>query len=85
MMEEWVLRVELQKEKKEVFKRRADMLFRLKQGEFITLQMERIKKVQSKWPEIKKDLPEKRVQFSEAESQSNFVRVYQEARALFKG
>ncbi|WP_240751514.1 type IV secretory system conjugative DNA transfer family protein [Flagellimonas onchidii] len=72
------------KGEKEVSKRRADIFFRLKQGEFITFADGKDKKVRFRLSKIKKELPEKREQFSQVELQSNFEKVYQEVRSLFK-
>ncbi|WP_298487041.1 type IV secretion system DNA-binding domain-containing protein [uncultured Maribacter sp.] len=71
------------KGEKEVSKRRADIFFRLKQGEFITFADGKDKKVQFTLPKIEKELPERRKQFSEAELQSNFEQVYRDIRSLF--
>ncbi|WP_282089239.1 type IV secretory system conjugative DNA transfer family protein [Aquimarina algiphila] len=73
------------KGEKEVSKRRADIFFRLKQGEFITFADGKDKKIRFELPEIKKELPEKRTQFSQAELKLNFERVYNEASSIFKG
>lgn len=72
------------KGEKEVSKRRADIFFRLKQGEFITFADGKDKRVRFKLPKIEKQLPEKNIHFSQAELQSNFEKVYQEVRSLFK-
>jgi len=71
------------KGEKEVSKRRADSFFRLRQGEFITFADGNDKKVRFSLPEIKKELPEKRNQFSLDELRLNFEKVYQEVRSLF--
>lgn len=72
------------KGEKEVSKRRADVFFRLKQGEFIAFADGKDKKVWFKLLEIKKELPEERTQFSQLELQFNFEKVYKEARSMFK-
>lgn len=72
------------KSEKEVSKRRADIFFRLKQGEFITFADGKDKKISFKLPKIEKSLPEKIIQLPQSELQLNFERVYQEAKSLFK-
>ncbi len=72
------------KGEKEVSKRRADIFFRLKQGEFITFADGKDKKVWFKLQKIEKYLPKKSRQFSESELQENFEKIYQEARSIFE-
>ncbi len=72
------------KGEKEVSKRRADTFFRLKQGEFITFADGIDKKVQFKLPKIEKQLPEQSTQFSQAELQLNFERIYSDVKSLFE-
>ena len=69
---------------KEIPKIRADVFFRLKQGEFITYADGRDKMVQFKLQQIERGLPEKVKAFSDKELHDNFERVYQEARSIFK-
>lgn len=69
---------------REVAKIRADVFFRLKEGEFITFADGKDRKVQFKLPKIEKRLPTKRQDYSEADLQANFDRVYKEARSIFK-
>ena len=69
---------------KEIPKIRADVFFRLKQGEFITYADGMDKKVQFKLPKIQRGLPEESKQFSQADLEANFDRVYDEARSIFK-
>ncbi|MEO2070879.1 MAG: type IV secretion system DNA-binding domain-containing protein [Zunongwangia sp.] len=69
---------------KEIPKIRADVFFRLKQGEFITYADGEDKKVQFKLAKIKRGLPEESKQFSQADLEANFERVYDEARSIFK-
>lgn len=71
------------KGEKEVSKRRADIFFRLQQGEFITFADGRDRKVRFKLPQIVKQLPKKRSEYSPSELQQNFERVYHDARSLF--
>mgnify|MGYP003631904674 CR=1 FL=1 len=68
---------------KEIPKIRADVFFRLKQGEFITYADGRDNKVQFKLQRIKRGLPEKTKQFSMADLEDNFERIYEEARSIF--
>ncbi|SFN40664.1 Type IV secretion-system coupling protein DNA-binding domain-containing protein [Bizionia echini] len=69
---------------KEIPKIRADVFFRLKQGEFITYADGKDKKVQFKLRSIKRELPPESNQFSQADLTANFERVYDEARSIFK-
>ena len=71
------------KGEKEVSKRRADIFFRLSQGEFITFADGKDKRVWFKLQEIEKHLPEDRIQFSRAELHTNYLRIYQEVKFLF--
>ena len=68
---------------KEIPKIRADVFFRLKQGEFITYADGKDKKVQFKIAEIKRELPNETKQFSKADLKANFERVYEEAKSIF--
>jgi len=72
------------KGEKEVSKRRADIFFRLKQGEFITFADGKDKKVRFRLPKIQKKLPEKNGQYSQSELQLNFERIHLEVQLLFK-
>ncbi|WP_231556222.1 type IV secretory system conjugative DNA transfer family protein [Gillisia sp. Hel_I_29] len=69
---------------KEVPKIRADVFFRLKQGEFITYADGKDKKVQFKLQKIERELPRGAKEFSNADLEANFERVYEEARSIFK-
>ncbi len=69
---------------KEIPKIRADVFFRLKQGEFITYADGKDKKVQFKLADIQRELPKASKPFSQAELENNFERVYEEAKSLFK-
>ena len=69
---------------REVAKIRADVFFRLKEGEFITFADGKDRKVQFKLQKIEKRLPTKQQDYSEADLQANFDRVYEEARSIFK-
>lgn len=69
---------------REVAKIRADVFFRLKEGEFITFADGKDRKVQFKHPKIEKLLPTKQQDYSDADLQANFDRVYEEAKSIFK-
>ena len=69
---------------KEIPKIRADVFFRLKQGEFITYADGTDKKVQFNLQRIKRELPGKTKQFSSADLEDNFEKVYEEARSIFE-
>ncbi|OEJ99182.1 mobilization protein [Flavivirga aquatica] len=69
---------------REVAKIRADVFFRLKEGEFITFADGKDRKVQFKLPKIEKRLPTKQRNYSDADLQANFDRVYKEVRSIFK-
>ena len=69
---------------KEIPKIRADVFFRLKQGEFITYADGRDKKVQFKLAKIQRQFPEATKEYSNADLEANYERIYDEARSLFK-
>ncbi|WP_323028286.1 type IV secretory system conjugative DNA transfer family protein [Gelidibacter japonicus] len=69
---------------KEIPKIRADVFFRLKQGEFITYADGTDKKVQFKLEKIQRGLPEETKLFSIDDLEENFERVYKEVRTIFK-
>lgn len=69
---------------KEIPKIRADVFFRLKQGEFITYADGKDKKVQFKLANIKREFPKGSKQFSQTDLEANFERVYEEVRSIFK-
>ena len=68
---------------KENPKIRADVFFRLKQGEFITYADGKDKRVQFKLQNIKRELPIGLKEYSNEELETNFERVYEEARSIF--
>ena len=68
---------------REVAKIRADVFFRLKQGEFITFADGEDQKVQFKLAKIKKGLPKKKKAFTTKDMEENFERIYMEVRSLF--
>ena len=69
---------------KEIPKIRADVFFRLKQGEFITYADGKDKRVQFKLQRIQRELPQDEKEFSNADLEANFERIYYEARSIFK-
>ncbi len=68
---------------KEIPKIRADVFFRLKQGEFITYADGNDKKVRFKLANIQRELPKESKQFSKADLEANFEKVYDEVRSIF--
>jgi type IV secretory pathway TraG/TraD family ATPase VirD4 len=68
---------------KEIPKIRADVFFRLKQGEFITYADGKDKRVQFKLARIQRALPEDRKEFSKEDLEANFEMIYKEARSIF--
>lgn len=68
---------------KEIPKIRADVFFRLKQGEFITYADGKDKKIQFKLLKIQRELPQESKQFSQADLEANFKRVYDDVRSIF--
>ncbi|MEM1336736.1 MAG: type IV secretory system conjugative DNA transfer family protein [Bacteroidota bacterium] len=71
------------KGEREVSKRRADIFFRLKPGEFVTFADGEDKKVQFRLSKIQRQLPQATKQFSDTDLRANFERVYDEARSIF--
>ena len=69
---------------REVSKIRADVFFRLKQGEFISFADGKERNVQFKTPVIKRELPKPSKAYSPAEIQANFERIHLEIRQLFQ-
>ena len=70
--------------KKEIPKIRADVFFRLKQGQFIAYADGEDKKVQFKLADIQRELPKETKQFSQVDLVENFERIYDEAKSIFK-
>lgn len=68
---------------REVAKIRADVFFRLKEGEFITFADGEDKKVQFKLSKIERRLPTQVQNYTDADLQKNFERIYREARSIF--
>jgi len=69
---------------KEIPKIRADVFFRLKQGEFITYADGKDKKVRFKLANIQRELPKESKQFSQTDLEENFEQVYDEAKSIFE-
>ena len=67
---------------KEVAKRRADMFFRLQQGEFIAFADGKDTKVQFKLQHILREVPRNEREFSNEDLRLNFERIHREARGL---
>ncbi|QCX40280.1 type IV secretory system conjugative DNA transfer family protein [Aureibaculum algae] len=70
------------KGEKEVSKRRADIFFRLKQGEFIAFADGKDKKVQFKLQSIEKEVPQKTNQYSKEDLRLNLERIYRDANSI---
>lgn len=68
---------------RDIPKIRADVFFRLKQGEFITYADGNDKKVHFAQPKITRELPVESQRFTEADLQANFNRVYREVKGIF--
>jgi len=68
---------------REIPKIRADVFFRLKQGEFITYADGKDKKVQFKLQSIERGLPQNGKEFSNKDLEENFERIYNEAKSIF--
>ncbi len=71
------------KGEKEVSKQRADVFFRLKQGEFITFADGKDKKVQFKLQKIEKKLPKQTRVYTNDDLEANFERIYKEVKSIF--
>lgn len=69
---------------REVSKIRADISFRLKQGEFITFADGKDRRVQFKLQSIQRELPNANKPLSQADLEKNFEKVYNEAKSVFK-
>ena len=69
---------------KEIPKIRADVFFRLKQGEFITYADGKDKKVQFQLQKIQRSVPKGMKEYSTADLEDNFERIYQEVKSIFK-
>ena len=69
---------------KEVSKIRADVFFRLKEGEFITYADGKDKKVQFSLPTIGRGLPGE-TKFTKEDLYENFEQIYKDVRLIFGG
>lgn len=69
---------------REIPKIRADVFFRLRQGEFVTFADGQDRKVQFKLPRIEKGLPEQNTKYSQEDLEDNFNRIYLEVQSMFK-
>lgn len=72
------------KGEREVGKIRADLFFRLKQGEFISFSDGKDKKVRFPTPKPKRELPIPLLEANDPEIEANFRRIHMEVRTLFK-
>ncbi len=77
------LEARVTKGEREVPKRRAEIFFKLKQGEFVVFADGKDKKVRFKHPEIQRELPSTIVMTSQ-DLEANFVKIYDEIRSIFK-
>uniref|UniRef100_UPI003AB8C9D6 type IV secretory system conjugative DNA transfer family protein n=1 Tax=Flagellimonas sp. TaxID=2058762 RepID=UPI003AB8C9D6 len=68
---------------REVSKRRAEVFFRLKQGEFVVFADGKDRKVQFPRPEIQKGLPEPLV-VSERDLEKHYLKVHKEVSSIFQ-
>lgn len=68
---------------REVAKIRADAFFRLKQGEFITFADGEDRKVQFRLNKIERALPDEMKQYTEADLEANFDRIYEDVKRIF--
>lgn len=69
---------------KEVSKRRAEVFFRLRQGEFVVFADGKDRKVRFPKPNIQKGLP-KPVHITDKELHEHYLKVHREVRSIFKG
>jgi type IV secretory pathway TraG/TraD family ATPase VirD4 len=67
---------------KEVSKRRAEVFFRLRQGEFVVFADGKDRKVQFRRPEISKGLP-KPLEIKEGDLERHYLKVHREVRSIF--
>ena len=68
---------------REMPKIRADVFFRLKQGEFVTYADGKDKMVRFKLQKIKRELPTEVGSFSPSDIDANYKRIYSEAKSIF--
>jgi len=69
---------------REVAKIRADLFFRLKPGQFVTFADGKDRKVRFATPELLKELPTPKQEFSSEDLELNFQKIYREAKAIYK-
>lgn len=72
------------KGEKEVSKRRADIFFRLKQGEFIAFADGKDKKIQFKLQSIRKEVPPNKDQYTHDDLLLNYQKIYRDVQSIFK-
>lgn len=73
------------KGEREVSKRRAEIFFKLKQGEFIAFADGKDKKVRFLLQSILKETPKQVHQVSETDLAMHFQKIHREVQAIFKG
>lgn len=73
------------KGEKEVSKRRADIFFRLQQGEFIAFADGRDRRVQFRLQHILKERPKPNYRYDQREFELNFKKVHREAHIIYNG
>ncbi|WP_409557689.1 type IV secretory system conjugative DNA transfer family protein [Allomuricauda sp. SCSIO 64092] len=78
------LEARITKGEREVPKRRAEIFFRLKQGEFIVFADGKDKRVQFRKAEIQRGLPEHK-EISASQMEANYKRIHNDIRSIFKG
>ena len=71
------------KGEREVPKRRAEIFFRLKQGEFIVFADGKDRKVRFKRPQIEKDLP-RPIEITALDLEKNFIKIHGEVKSMFR-
>lgn len=71
------------KGEKEVSKRRADVFFRLKQGEFVAFADGKDRKLKFKLQRITKEQPKPKIQYSNEDLQLNYERIHRDVASLF--
>ncbi|MDL5511138.1 type IV secretion system DNA-binding domain-containing protein [Arenibacter sp. M-2] len=70
------------KGEREVSKRRADVFFRLKQGEFVAFADGKDKKIRFAHDSIKREIPHQNMQTSEADIDFNYKRIFQQVSQI---
>lgn len=77
----WEARVT--KGEREVPKRRAEVFFKLRQGEFVVFADGKDRKVRFKQPQIKRGLPS-HTNVSQADMERNFIQIHSDIKSIFK-